>query len=196
MFRTIPAQKGARTMATEIDLTVLAGRVGSSEKRIKRVVTRERKPNPFEPALQASWDEREEGATVGATKEIRGYTPEQTTAIVRALRRASDTLGIGVRIDAPEETYMAQVRQLDEDGEPIQATDEDGELLWEDEEDEDGNDIPTYVMVEKERKRYRQGTVLFEAVPRQKRTRKNGNASEDGQEAVSEDESEAVSEAV
>ena len=183
-------------MATEIDLAALAGRVSTSEKRIKRVVTRERKPNPFEPALRASWDEREEGSTVGATKEFRAYTADQTTAVVRALRRASDTLGIGVRIDAPEETYTAQVRQLDEDGEPIQATDEDGELLWEDEEDEDGNDVPVYATEDKERKRYRQGTVLFEAVPRQKRTRKNGNASEDGQEAVSEDESEDESEAV
>jgi hypothetical protein len=123
----------------EIDLTKLAERVEDAPEPIKRVVSRDSKPNPFTPHVEASWNARAErnGVMVGATKQFRAYTAEQTTAIVRALRRASDKLNLGVRIDAPEEEYQ-----------------------------EDG----------KTKTRYKAGTVKFEAVVRQKRTRKENGA--------------------
>jgi hypothetical protein len=128
-------------MAKDIDLTRLAERTQDSAEPIKRTVQRDSKPNPMQPLLAQSWENRSkrEGADseTGATKVVRTYSPDETTALVRALRRASDTLGVGVRIDAPQESYQ-----------------------------EDGKD----------KVRYKAGNVRFEAVTRQKRTRKaNGD---------------------
>jgi hypothetical protein len=93
-----------------VDLSKLASRVEDSTEPIKRTADRSGEPNPFDPMLSASWDARtargHNGAEIGATKQIRAYTDEQTTAIVRALRRASETLGLGVKIDAPTEKYQ------------------------------------------------------------------------------------------
>ena len=93
----------------EIDLTKLASRVEDAPEPIKRTTSRDGTPNPFEPMVSASWDARtkrgHKDAEVGSTKQVRAYTNDQATAIVRALRRASDALNLGVKIDAPTEDY-------------------------------------------------------------------------------------------
>jgi len=142
----------------EIDLSALAGRVEDAPEPIKTSRNRDGTPNPFEPMVAASWDARtargHKGAEVGSTKQVRAYTNDQATAIVRALRRASDALNLGVKIDAPTEDYTEDVPKTDGNGEPV--TDDDGNAVVE----------------RKTKTRFVKGTVKFEAVKRQERKRK------------------------
>jgi hypothetical protein len=142
----------------EIDLTALAGRVEDAPEPIKRTNTRDGAPNPFEPMVAASWDARtkrgHKGTEVGSTKQVRAYTNDQATAIVRALRRASDSLNLGVKIDAPTEDYTEQVPVTDGDGNAV--TDGDGNAVTE----------------TKTKTRFVKGTIRFESVKRQERKRK------------------------
>jgi hypothetical protein len=93
----------------ETDLAKLAERTADAPEPIKRTVERTAKPNPMQPILAAAWETRSKRngseTEVGATKQIRTYSPAETTSLVRALRRASDALNVGVEIDAPEEEY-------------------------------------------------------------------------------------------
>jgi hypothetical protein len=164
-----------------VDLAKLAGNVKDAPEPIKRTADRSGGPNPFEPILTASWDARtargHNGAEIGATKQVRVYTDEQATAAVRALRKASDTLGLGVKIDAPTEDYTDLV-PLVKDGQVV--TDEAGAAVTE----------------EKRRTRFVAGTVKFEAVKRQERKRKPADeqASADEPESTDQDEQDAGAE--
>jgi hypothetical protein len=88
----------------------------------QRTVNRTRKANPFEPKLQASYDNGEQ-----ATRKIKGggtrdgidgepfevtvSNEDQAHAVVRALRLAAKHLGIGVRVNATDFE--------DDDGNPV-----------------------------------------------------------------------------
>jgi len=88
------------------DLSFLAAGTSESEAPIKREVHRERKANPFEAKLDESWDAGstdENGKVRGKTLQVTTYKPEDTTAVVRALRLAGKHLGMGVKIQAPTE---------------------------------------------------------------------------------------------
>jgi hypothetical protein len=163
----------------DIDLAKLSERVKDSTKPIKRTFTRTTKPNPLQPLLAESWEHRtprENAKTeVGRTREIRTYSADETTAVVRALRRAGETLNVGVTIEAPEESYTVPVMAEDDDGNPVK--DEEGNPVQAT--DEDGNPLV------RERTRFKAGTVKFEAVTRQKRSRKdNGNQADESEQAT------------
>ena len=157
----------------DIDLAKLAERAKDAPEPIKRTVDRTAKPNPLQPLLAESWEHRSTRgkSEVGSTKQIRSYSDAETLAIVRALRRAGDALNLGVRIDAPSDAEEVAVMVKDEQGNETetQATDEQGNPVF------------------RTRLKYRPGTVRFEAVTRQKRTRQNGEQTEPAPEQASED---------
>lgn len=142
------------------DLAKLAAAAKDSTESIKRTVNRDSKPNPVQPILEDSWANRSKRdgseTETGSTKVIRTYNPDDTLALVRALRRASDALNVGVRIEAPQTI--------------VPVTNEDGSAALNSKGEE------------KTRIQYRAGNVLFEAVTRQKRTRKPTEDSTDAPE--------------
>jgi len=92
------------------DLSFLAAGATDADEPIKRVVSRERKANPFEAKLEESWDggsTDENGKVRGKAMQVTTYKPEDTTAVVRALRLAGKHLSMGVKISAPSEKYEA-----------------------------------------------------------------------------------------
>lgn len=159
----------------EVDLSKLADRAQDAAEPIKRTVERTTRPNPLQPVLADSWEHRStrdgSKSEVGKTKQLRSYSAAETLAIVRALRRASDALGVGVRIEAPHDAIAEPVYEKDADGNATstQAT------------DEQGNPITRTKL------NYKAGTIRFEAVTRQKRERKqNGEQASTEQESTEE----------
>jgi hypothetical protein len=164
-----------------------ANRVTDAPAPIKRTVERAEKPNPLLPALEASWSQRSKrngsDTETGATKQYRSYSAPETLAVVRALRRGSDKLNIGVRIVAPD-----TLTPVEKDGQPVYLTDKDGNVR----KDKDGNPI------QKQKRTYRAGTIIFETHTRQQRQRKDSEDSTDAPEQEdngAEDESEDAEDA-
>jgi hypothetical protein len=96
------------------DLSFLAAGTQDADEPVKRVVSRDRKPNPFEAKLEESWEggsTDESGKVRGKAMQVQTYKAEDTTAVVRALRLAGKHLRIGVRISAPTEKYMDDEKQ-------------------------------------------------------------------------------------
>lgn len=155
-----------------------SNKVQDAREPIKRVVERSEKPNPLLPALEASWAARTKrnGSTdteTGSTKSYRSYSGPETLAVIRALRRGSDKLDVGVRIVAPE----TRTPKTDKDGQPVYVLDKDGNPR----KDKVGNPI------QRESISYRAGTVIFETHTRQKRARSTDESPEDSTTDAPED---------
>jgi hypothetical protein len=91
-----------------VNLDFAAAGVIDADEPIRRDVTRERKANPFEAPLLASFEQGshdDKGKFRGATKQVEASSDEQAQAIVRALRLAGKNLRVGVKISAPSEQY-------------------------------------------------------------------------------------------
>lgn len=154
--------------------TDLASRVSAAPAPIKRTVERAEKPNPLLPFLDQSWSERtkRDGSDVetGSTQVYRSYSPAETLAVVRALRRGSDKRGIGVRIVPPQTI----VPVTDEDGNPVYVMSKGSPKL-----DKEGKPI------QRTRVEYRAGQILFETHTRQERKRTEAEqAEQDGQDGT------------